>query len=160
MKMTLVGIVSDTHDDMARAKNAVARFRKAGVTVVIHAGDWISPFTARLFSGFKVFSVFGNNDGDFIHLNEVVEKELGGVLRRRFEKVLLDNRRVAVLHGEFEEVVNALAKSGEFDVIVRGHTHVKSIERVGDTLVLNPGSDSVITYDTGTHEAKLIQDTD
>jgi len=158
--MTIVGIVSDTHDDTVRAKKVVTRFKKDGVKVVLHAGDWVSPFTARIFEGFKVFGVFGNNDGDFIQLNEVVEKELGGVLRRRFENILLDNKRVALLHGEFDEVVSALARSGDFDVIVRGHTHVKSIERLGNnnnTLVLNPGYDSAITYNTETHEARFVE---
>lgn len=154
--MTMVGIVSDTHDDTARAKRVAVQFRKAGVSVLLHAGDWVSPFTAKIFEGFKIFGVFGNNDGDPIHLNQVVEKELGGCLQKRFESVLLDDKRVALLHGEFEEIVLALVESGKFDIVVRGHTHTHSIERVGNTLLLNPGADSAIIYDTGTHEARFV----
>ena len=154
--MTKVGIISDTHDDTAQAKKAVLQFKKAGASVVLHAGDWVSPFTARIFEGFKIFGVYGNNDGDLIRLNQVVEKELGGKLNKRFEDILLDDKRVALLHGEFEELVQALVKSGDYDVVVRGHTHKESIERVGKTLVLNPGFKSVIVYDTELHDARFV----
>ena len=40
----LVGVMSDTHDDIMQTKKAVSRFNREGVEQVLHAGDFISPF--------------------------------------------------------------------------------------------------------------------
>jgi hypothetical protein len=40
----LIGIMSDTHDDIAQTKKAVAMFNRKKVEHVLHAGDIISPF--------------------------------------------------------------------------------------------------------------------
>lgn len=39
-------------------------------------------------------------------------------------------------------MVQSLAISGNFDVIVRGHTHRSAIESMNGTLVINPGEAS------------------
>lgn len=46
---------------------------------------------------------------------------------------------MAVYHGTSPILLNALVKSGLYDVVVYGHTHKAVIERVGKTLVVNPG---------------------
>ncbi|HML05759.1 MAG TPA: metallophosphoesterase family protein, partial [Methanobacterium sp.] len=39
--------MSDSHDNLDAIRKAVDAFNKAGVDLVIHAGDMISPFTAK-----------------------------------------------------------------------------------------------------------------
>jgi putative phosphoesterase len=37
------------------------------------------------------------------------------------------------------DVIDALADSGHFDLVVYGHTHESVIKKVKDTLIVNPG---------------------
>ena len=62
-----IGIISDTHDDHGNVLAAIGIFNDAGVDTVLHAGDIISPFTARAFETLKsehFIAVFGNNEGE------------------------------------------------------------------------------------------------
>jgi len=47
--------------------------------------------------------------------------------------------KAALLHGADERIVNALAKCGEYELVVRGHLHQRLSQRVGGCLVVNPG---------------------
>ena len=40
----LIGVMSDTHDNIIQTKKAVATFNRKNVEHVVHAGDIISPF--------------------------------------------------------------------------------------------------------------------
>lgn len=59
-----IGLISDSHDQMPHIKKAVTVFKKEGVELVLHAGDFCSPFTIPPFDGLELKAVFGNNDGD------------------------------------------------------------------------------------------------
>ena len=39
-----IGIISDTHDRQWRIEAAVDRFNRADLDLVLHAGDYVSPF--------------------------------------------------------------------------------------------------------------------
>jgi len=135
--MNMIGIMSDSHDNLDAIKKAVDFFNDSNVELVIHAGDLISPFTAKEFSklnsGFK--AVFGNNDGekdglrhffkDMCFLDSLIEINIG-------------KRKIAVNHGTNETIIDALAKSEKYDLVVRGHTHKLDIIK-GKTMVINPG---------------------
>ncbi len=43
----MIGILSDSHDNLDAIKKAVNLLNKKKVDLVIHAGDLISPFTAQ-----------------------------------------------------------------------------------------------------------------
>lgn len=105
----------------------------------MHAGDLVSPFVAPKFVKLKakLHYVWGNNEGDreFIRVKfgELGMKPLGN-----FASLKLDGRKIALLHGTHEDIVEAFLKSGTFDVVVRGHTHRAEI-REKKTLLVNPG---------------------
>jgi putative phosphoesterase len=130
-----VGVISDTHDDMDRLRAAVDFFNAKGMGHVLHAGDLISPFTFEVLCGLKspLSAVFGNNDGDRLLLRE----KSGGTVHVQPLMVELGGRRIVVVHEPSS--VEALAKSGEFDVVIYGHTHTPEARTVGKTLVINPG---------------------
>ena len=44
-----IGIVSDTHDDLAAVEAAVALFEREGVDAVVHCGDFVAPFSVTPF---------------------------------------------------------------------------------------------------------------
>ncbi len=57
-----------------------------------------------------------------------------------FGDLTIDGLHIALLHGTDETLVRALAKSGDFDVVVRGHTHnAGGVKMIDGTPVLNPG---------------------
>ncbi|HUT55590.1 MAG TPA: metallophosphoesterase [bacterium] len=132
-----IGIIADTHDHLPRTRAALERFRVAGVTHVLHAGDVCSPFVFLLFKEFKIpfTAVFGNNDGEWLFLIKVAHGL--GEIKKGPLALELGPRKIALMH---EPVfLDALADSGHFDLIVSGHTHDLDERRRADALIVNPG---------------------
>ena len=136
----LVGLISDTHDNVNMIKAAIKRLNELDVGLVLHAGDYISPFTAKPYAELKakMIGVYGNNCAEREKLKEVyavVGKELVG----NFAEVEAGGRRIALLHGHDESLLRSLIAHGIYDVVVHGHDHKTKIAKVGSTLVINPG---------------------
>jgi putative phosphoesterase len=142
----LIGIMSDTHDNLIFVKKAIELFNKRKVEYVIHAGDYTSPFTLKLFKELncKYVGIFGNNDGDKLLLLERAE----GNIQNQPYIFTLNNRKIIVMHEH--NIVDALADSGHFDVVIYGHTHTPDIRKVKNTLVINPGEVSTWLYGKST----------
>jgi uncharacterized protein len=136
----LIGIISDSHDNLNAIRKAVEFFNNNDVKAVLHAGDIVSPFTARAFKELKskLYFVFGNNDGDKITLTRWFE-EIGATSCGDFGDLTIDGLHIALLHGTDEALVRALARSGDFDVIIRGHTHNPGVKVIKGIPVINPG---------------------
>lgn len=134
-----IGLMADTHDRIDAVEHAITFFNEAGVEHVLHAGDLVSPFVAPKFSKLKakLHYVWGNNEGDrefiTVKFGELGVKPLGN-----FASLELGEKKIALLHGTHEEIVDALVRSGAFDVIVRGHTHRAGISG-RKPLLINPG---------------------
>ena len=142
----LIGIMSDTHDNVTFTKKAIDLFNSRKVGFVIHAGDYTSPFTLKLFKELKCkyAGIFGNNDGDKLLLQERAE----GNIHNQPYIFTLHNRKIVVMHEH--HVVEALADSGHFDVVIYGHTHTTDVRKVKNTLVINPGEVSTWLYGKST----------
>jgi putative phosphoesterase len=142
----LIGIISDTHDDMHAIRKAVDSFKARGVSYVIHAGDLVSPFTFEIFSELTCdFSaVFGNNDGDRILLGQ----KSGWRVHRQPLILTLEGKKIVVVHEP--DLVDALSDSKHFQVVVFGHTHIPHIGGNKNTLVLNPGKAARLHKDRST----------
>ena len=155
-----IGIISDSHDDLAAIARAVAFFNAEQVVQVLHAGDIVSPFTFELFRELRapLGGVYGNNDGDRLLLRE----RSGGALHVQPHFVTLDDMRGVIVHEPL--LVKSLAHSGDFDLVIYGHTHVPDVHREGTTLVVNPGKAAylnkgratVAVLETLTREARII----
>ena len=132
----LLGIISDTHDNGDRIEQAIEIFNKKDVALVIHAGDITSPFSLIPFNQklkADYVGIFGNNDGDRLLLVERSE----GRIRRQPYKFTYEGKKFVVMHEP--DLVEDLAKSGNFDVIIYGHTHRARVEKLHNTLIINPG---------------------
>jgi len=134
-----IGIVSDTHDDEGNVKKIIRIFKNEKIEQVIHLGDYIAPPIVKLFKDFKLIGIFGNNDGYKFYLTKVFE-EIGGELLGDFARIEIDGLRIALYHGEFREISEALAKSGDYDIVFCGHFHKSERTVFGKTLLLSPGS--------------------
>ena len=142
----LIGIMSDTHDNLVLTQKAIDLFNTNKVEHVIHAGDYTSPFTLKLFSTLQCpFSgVFGNNDGDKLLL---IERANGNIHNQPY-LFSLNQKKILVMHEH--HIIDALADSGHFDLIVYGHTHEADIRKVNKTLVVNPGEVGTWLYGKST----------
>jgi hypothetical protein len=130
--------MSDSHDNLYALKTAIQFFNKQQVELVLHAGDMTSPFMVKALKELKTpFKMcFGNNDGDRLTLQQwllEINAEAGD-----FIETTLHGRKIGMLHGTNQTIVNALVKSNTFDVIISGHTHTPSVNH-GTTLHINPG---------------------
>ena len=156
-----IGILSDSHDDTAAIAKAVALFNDEDVAQVLHAGDIVSPFTFELFRNLRapLGGVFGNNDGDRLLLRE----RSAGALHVQPHFVTLDGMRGVIVHEP--PLVRSLARCGDFELVVYGHTHVPDVHREGTALVINPGKaarlhkgrSTVALLDTQTREARIVE---
>lgn len=131
----LIGIISDTHDDMSAIKGAVDTFNAEGASHVIHAGDLVSPFTFEIFAELhcSFTGIFGNNDGDKILLKQ---KSEGNIYHQPLV-MTFNEKKIVVIHEP--DLVDALSDSGHFDLLIYGHTHSPDIRKKKDTLIINPG---------------------
>jgi len=118
----VVGLVSDTHGLLR--PEAVAAL--GGATLIVHAGDVGAPeVLAALARIAPVVAVRGNND------RGAWARQLPVMARRT-----VDGCRMLVVHDRRD----VPARLDDVDVIVWGHSHRPSVERVGDVLFVNPGS--------------------
>ena len=131
-----IGVMADSHENMPMIAQAVKLFNREKVELVLHAGDFISPITAKEFKKLKakLIGVFGNNDGDRLYLHRKFRK-IGEIHPDTWEMEIA-GKRVALMHQP--RFLEALIASKRYDVIIYGHTHRVDI-RSGPPLVLNPG---------------------
>ncbi len=131
-----IGIVSDTHDHLGHLRRALALLTEKGAELVLHAGDFVSPFVAEPFreAGLRVIGVFGNNDGDKLFLRERFSQV--GELHFGPHEMELSGRKIVLMHEP--RALEALATSGRYDLVVYGHTHRPEV-RTGLPCVVNPG---------------------
>lgn len=134
-----IGIISDTHDAHQNVLQAIDIFNERKVKYVLHAGDIISPFTAKAFAGVqgaKFISVFGNNEGEKLLLKSTIE-EFGGEIHDYAYKGEIGGRKIFMTH--VPTALDEVMKSEKYDLVIYGHTHQQDICRAGKTLVINPG---------------------
>jgi len=135
----IVGLLSDTHDNIPNIRKAIMRFKKDQVELVLHAGDYVSSFTAMPYAELDVplIGVLGNNCVMTEDLKEYYSR-VGGDLRGYFTEVEADGLKIALFHGHRKEDIDR-ANSGDYDVIVQGHTHISSSTVEDSVIVVNPG---------------------
>ena len=163
----LIGLIADTHDNLPMMEKAIKRLNDENVELVLHAGDYVSPFVIPKFKGLKakLIGVFGNNDGDHEFLKKRFSENERLEIRGNFADISIDGARIVLLHGNDRELLKALVDSGSFDIIVHGHMHNAEAYRKGRTLIVNPGEvcgyltgkSTFALLDTFKREARIIE---
>ncbi|MCA1684787.1 MAG: metallophosphatase family protein [Planctomycetia bacterium] len=133
-----IGILSDTHDQVARTSRAVRRLADEGAEALIHCGDLTGPDVVYECAALPTHFVFGNNDYDEKGLRRAMTA-IGGVCLGHSGQIGLGGRRIAVTHGDSTKEINRLASSGP-DYLFFGHSHWPADERAGPTRWVNPGA--------------------
>jgi putative phosphoesterase len=150
--MIILGVLSDTHvPDKAQRLNpqVTHRFRQAGVSAILHAGDVTTPrVLVELKQIAPVYAVLGNQDIFTLrNLPSQVRLNLAGVSigmahgHGTFVEYWQDkiDRR---LHGKRagRYIQRMLRTFPDVDVIVFGHLHVPCNFHIQGKLLFNPGS--------------------
>ena len=133
----MIGVMSDSHDNLDAIKKAVRFFVRARCELILHAGDFIAPFAARELGPLScpTKAVFGNCDGEkrgltkaFLSLGEIDEEPF---VFSYAEKAIL------LTHTHFANEKHI--QSGKYNAVVYGHTHKPDIRKYDGVLVVNPG---------------------
>ena len=139
-----LAVISDTHDHKDNILKAVSVINERKVDALIHCGDYVAPFVKRWFDGLNdnikenFFGVFGNNDGERVFL----VKNLGqicDIVGMEINKDF-DGKKVYAAHMPTQKTIDAIAKSGQYDIVLTGHTHNLVNKKYDNgVLVVNPG---------------------
>jgi putative phosphoesterase len=155
----IIGIFSDTHDNLPKIKKAVRFFNKKKVDFVMHAGDFVAPFTIGIINKLTCdwAGVFGNNDGEKTGLARKSE----GKIKQGPLRLKLGKRKITLVHD-----INTLKlKNEQADLVIFGHSHKPEILKSARKLLVNPGECSgwlsdkstVALADLTTLKAKIIR---
>jgi hypothetical protein len=133
----MIGILSDTHDNLTRVREAVRLFNDAGCDLVIHAGDFVAPFAAEELRNLRapVKAVYGNCDGEKAGLAKVFQ----GLGEIREAPLSFGHAGLRFLVCHLGPPVKRHAASRGYDVFVYGHTHRPLVESRDGVLIINPG---------------------
>ena len=162
-----IGVIADTHDNLPIIEKAIRKLNDEKVDLVLHAGDYVAPFVIPKFKALnaRLIGVFGNNDGDHEFLKKRFSECPNCEIRGRFAEINADGFKIALLHGDETELLNALINHGNFDGIVHGHSHANVARKNGKTLIVNPGETcgyltgkpTIALLDTEKREARIVE---
>lgn len=128
-----IGIISDSHDNLPKIEKAVKLFNKKKVGFVLHAGDFIAPFTIPKLKNLACdwAGVFGNNDGERTGLSGIS----AGKIKEGPLKMELGGRKIILVH----DINKINSEREEAELIVFGHTHKPETRKSDSKLIINPG---------------------
>jgi putative phosphoesterase len=133
-----IGVMADTHDRVPAVADLLERLAQKGVSMVMHAGDYCSPFCLAPFHqrGTALLGVFGRNDGDRETLAAYAARGMGTEIYESPHSFDVAGKRILLVH----EIGEVNARSIEqHDFVIHGSSHLQSKKTVGTTLVINPG---------------------
>lgn len=135
-----IAVMSDLHDNVADWQMIVQVLADKKISTLINCGDTCAPAMlkemSQTFNG-DIHTVFGN----------VADREQETALAEELKNVIhhgerggvnMAGKRIGFNH--FPAVAEAMARSGEFDLVCHGHTHLKRWEKIGECYILNPGT--------------------
>jgi uncharacterized protein len=133
-----IGVMADTHDRVPAVAELLEKLAQRGVSMVMHAGDYCSPFCLAPFHqrGMALLGVFGRNDGDRETLSAYAARGMGTEIYESPHSFDVAGKRVLLVH-DIAEVTSRSIESHDF--VIHGSSHLQSDRKVGSTLVINPG---------------------
>jgi len=123
-----IGVLSDTHHKVKKAKKALDFLIAHGAEFIIHAGDIVEPEILELLAncGKKYVAVYGNNDAHLLEYHENYN-----LVQEPYYFKLFDTK-FKLMHLPFY-------MNSDAEIIIFGHTHIFEVEFKDGTLYLNPG---------------------
>jgi hypothetical protein len=133
-----VGIIADSHDRVPAIAELLQRMVAGGASLVMHAGDYCSPFSLAPFHDANVplLGVFGRNDGDPAGLSAYGGGGMGVELYESPHSFEVGGQQILLVH----DIGDISHRSIEqHQVVVHGCSHQTEMKTRGETLIVNPG---------------------
>lgn len=146
-----IGIVSDTHDNIPKAIEALDFFLVKNISIIFHSGDWVLPSTFRCIAieahkrGQKIYGVLGNNDLKHKEAIYKINAELYMPIKlpnfnNDFMLFKYKKRQFGIYHGHCKSRLDEIITSHTLEAIFVGHTHTPKEEFMNNTKIMNPGA--------------------
>ena len=159
-----VGLMSDSHDRLPAIAELLKRMTGAGVSMVLHAGDFCAPFALLPFreAGVSLAGVFGRNDGDREGLLAFAQRGVGHELSDSPHSFEVGGQRLLLVH-ELADLTEQSLSNHAF--IIHGQTHKPEMKEREGALIINPGeacgwlygSPQAAIFDTDSKKVEFIQ---
>ncbi|MBT8243804.1 MAG: metallophosphoesterase [Winogradskyella sp.] len=135
-----IGIYSDIHDNISNLEKTLQYFKNNAIEHTFFCGDFCSPIPAKVIgnSGIITHCVFGNGDGDRYTIKNLAFNQFKNLkLNNEYAVIELNNKKIAMTHYPF--YANSLARTGDYNLVLCGHTHEAKVEQIKETWLINPG---------------------
>lgn len=134
-----IGLLSDTHDRVPAVRALLEQMVAGGVSLVMHAGDYCSPFSLQPFHDLSLplLGVFGRNDGDRDALQAAAKTGFGALeLYESPHSFDIGGKQILLVH----DIADVHQRSLDaHQIVVHGFTHVPEMKTREETLLVNPG---------------------
>ena len=134
-----IGLLSDSHDRVPAIRELLTQMVAGGASIIMHAGDYCSPFSLKPFQELSVpmLGVFGRNDGDPDALKAAATSGFGAMeLFESPHSFELGGKSILLVHDLADVHQRSIDRH---QIIVHGHTHISEMKTRGDSLLVNPG---------------------
>jgi uncharacterized protein len=135
----LIGIISDTHDEIGRTRSAVNLLRDKGAEVIVHCGDLFGPEVVAECAVLPLYFAFGNRDCDLVPVLKEAARKTGATCLEWGGIFTIAKKRIAVVHGHLTMDLRPLLDAKP-DYLFSGHSHIAGEWHDGPTRRVNPGA--------------------
>lgn len=142
-----IAIMSDSHEHWRNLGEAIENANARACSDLLFAGDLIAPPGIAVLEKFagQVHFVWGNNEAEKVGMTRMMDVSKNVRLEGDVYEGEIHGLKLFMNH--YPRISELAAQSGNFDVCIHGHTHVFREEKIGNTLLLNPGE--IQGYRTG-----------
>ncbi|MDO8507096.1 MAG: metallophosphoesterase family protein [bacterium] len=132
-----VAVFSDVHDNLLRWREAAEIIRAEKIKVGFCCGDIGDLQTVEeVAKSFEtLYLALGNLDFKIKNMTGLFPENV--IFARDYGEIELKKVKIAYVHSK--HIAKQLAESGKYDIVFYGHTHTPWEEKVGSTVLLNPG---------------------
>jgi putative phosphoesterase len=133
-----VGLLADSHDRVPAIAEFVRQFAERGIGLILHTGDYCSPFSLRPIhlANLALAGVFGRNDGDKEGLRAEAAASVGTELYESPHSVEVTGQRILLVHDIGEVGQRSLEAHS---LVIHGCSHRQEVRAEDTTLIINPG---------------------
>ena len=132
--------ISDIHGNIECLEKAIEKFEEEDAEKLIILGDFSSYYFSS--SDFEVAEILNNMAGSIIAVKGNCDNsEIDGIFNfglTYIRNITVNNVKITLTHGHIYNRNNLPQECGQ--IFLCGHTHVGSIEKIGDKIIANPGS--------------------
>lgn len=155
----IIGVISDTHNSIARTQRAMKMFHEHNCDLLLHCGDLANTAIVKLCSQLTFHFVIGNHDDELVLQQAAVEH--GATCHGELMDLSIGGRRIMMSHGHLKSSMKAMETAAP-DYHLFGHSHVALDEFESSTRRINPGAlfrtkhPSIAIIDTESNDVEFL----